>query len=112
MLRTYINTYIHLDIYVHPIHHVTLHYISGSTAFTALVKAVSQSPDELGRCLSDVEHIRDKEFANFFWTAYDDVRRRKLGFKHFSEETDGEFWLELQNLMHKYYYLLTKFVFS
>jgi len=84
---------------------VTLRYLSGSTAFTALVKVVSKSPEELGRCLSDVEHIRDKEFANFFWTLYDDVRRRKLGFKSFSEETDGEFWLELQNLMHKYYYL-------
>jgi uncharacterized protein YdiU (UPF0061 family) len=50
--------------------------------------------------IDEIKDITTKEFQKYFFDAYDDVRRRKLGFKSFTE-SDYTFWGELEVLLAK-----------
>lgn len=50
--------------------------------------------------IDEIKDITTKEFQKFFFEAYDSVRRRKLGFKAFTE-SDYPFWGELEVLLAK-----------
>eukprot|EP00597_Dinobryon_sp_UTEXLB2267_P007046 CAMPEP_0170097146 /NCGR_PEP_ID=MMETSP0019_2-20121128/29045_1 /TAXON_ID=98059 /ORGANISM="Dinobryon sp., Strain UTEXLB2267" /LENGTH=627 /DNA_ID=CAMNT_0010319347 /DNA_START=8 /DNA_END=1892 /DNA_ORIENTATION=- len=74
--------------------------VLGETAFTALIKATSANSEEAAKYLEELQRIAEKEFSQHFWIHYDSVRRRKLGWKNFSESADGAYWAELEKLMH------------
>lgn len=66
-----------------------------------LVKYVcSQLNIEHQPFIDEIKAITTTEFQRFFFESYDDVRRRKLGFKKFTE-SDYNFWGELEVLMAK-----------
>jgi len=66
-----------------------------------LIKYIcSQANIESNPYLDEIKSITTTEFQKYFFTAYDDVRRKKLGFKVFSEN-DYTFWGQLEVLLAK-----------
>jgi uncharacterized protein YdiU (UPF0061 family) len=57
----------------------------------------------LEQYLKELEVISSTHFADYFTTAYDEVKRRKMGFETFDSNAEGdlEMWNDLEKLMYK-----------
>lgn len=53
-----------------------------------------------GEYLGQILNIAETEYRTYFSMYYNDMRRRKLGFKKFSGEKDGALWTDLLSLMY------------
>jgi len=96
--------------------------VLGTSAFVPLVKhaymeavrAAQQEQEQgqgqgrrhglppLERYLEELEAISKSDFAEYFTTAYDEVKRRKLGFAIFDSDAEGDMdlWNDLEKLMY------------
>jgi serine/tyrosine/threonine adenylyltransferase len=53
----------------------------------------------LGKYLEEIKGITEQEYRRCFFEAFNEVRRRKLGFLSFDQEEDSKLWSQLDNLM-------------
>jgi len=76
---------------------------SEADAASAATASATASSKSLEAYLAEVRSIAETEFATFFLSAYNDVKRRKLGLVSFdhTREADAALWDDCEKLMYK-----------